>query len=64
MTGINWASYFIEELLQMVHGQWMYINRVVHEWGEYSILQRERKSLKSKTRLKMEMGRRCLLLED
>ena len=48
----------------MWHGQWLYRNGVVHEQGEGGLLKRGRTLFKSKMRLQMDMGRRCIIPED
>ena len=47
----------------MPHEQRLYVNVVVHERGEYGILQMELTILKSKIRLQMDIGSRVVILE-
>ena len=62
-TGLNWASSFIENLLQIGHGQWLYRNGVLQKRVEDVLLQRERVILKTKTRLQMDRGRKVIIPE-
>ena len=61
--GIKRERYFIFKNLQMPHEQRLYVNVVVHERGEYGILQMELTILKSKIRLQMDIGSRVVILE-